>query len=579
MTNPEQNSMVLFDTLSGRWLHFSSPRELLRADRLEEVRPLLERADRLVNREGLYAAGFLSYDAAPAFDDALQARRKEGFPLLWFGLYGKPEPIDLPPPAEGGAAPLWEPLISREAYDRGIAGVKAHIRRGDSYQVNYTYRLRCAYQGDPWQLFLKLQAAQNARYGAYADLPDWTICSASPELFFTLEGERVSCRPMKGTAARGLTAEGDRKQAEWLFRSEKNRAENRMIVDMIRNDIGRTARPGSLRVPALFALEKYPTLWQMTTQVEGESAASLPALFDALFPCASITGAPKCRTMGIIRELETSPRGLYTGSIGYMAPGRRAQFNVAIRTVVIDKAARTGEYGTGGGIVWDSTPGEEFEETRTKAKVLTAAAPRFSLLETFRWSPGEGFFLEARHLDRMGASAEYFDFPWDREEAAALLRSRAEGFPREVRRVRLLLDRQGRLRCEEGPFPGGGPRTVAPAAEPVDQADPFLYHKTTRREVYRAAAAGRPEAEEVLLWNSRGELTEGGTANLVLTLGGRNLTPPIACGLLGGTLRAELLARGEIEEEILRLEDLERAEKITLINSLRGPHRGVLLSP
>ncbi len=295
----------------------------------------------------------------------------------------------------------WEPSICRKTYEAGIQKVRELIRKGDTYQVNYTYRLRAGFAGDPWALFAGMVQAQGAHYSAFIHAGDWVICCASPELFFRRQGADLLCRPMKGTSPRGLWSADDAAQAEALRTSVKNQAENVMIVDMVRNDLGRVARLGSVGVRSLFDVEKYPTLWQMTSTVKCETSASVPEIFGALFPAASITGAPKVRTMAIISELEDSPRRIYTGSIGFIAPGGFAQFNVAIRTVLIDRHAQAAEYGVGGGIVWDSVPETEFEECQTKSRILTTPRPQFALLETMRWTPKEGFYLLDLHLRRL----------------------------------------------------------------------------------------------------------------------------------------------------------------------------------
>ncbi|MFC1976003.1 chorismate-binding protein [Chloroflexota bacterium] len=316
------NQVVIHDAATEQWLHFQSPRKVIEAMCIEEVMPQLRLVEQMVQQHGLYAAGFISYEAAPAFDTALQVRSPDSFPLLWFGLYPRPEVIELPPPAQNSSQPAleWTPSVSRPAYNQAIARIKEHIACGDTYQVNYTLRLRTPFFGDPWPFFLELVQAQQADYGAYVDAEQFAICSASPELFFRLDQDQLVTRPMKGTATRGLTLAEDEAQAQWLHHSEKNRAENVMIVDMIRNDIGRIATTGSVRVPRLFDVERYPTLWQMTTTVAATTAASLSGIMTALFPCASITGAPKPRTMQIIADLETMPRRVYTGCIGFVTP-------------------------------------------------------------------------------------------------------------------------------------------------------------------------------------------------------------------------------------------------------------------
>ena len=367
--------VLLRDAASGRWLQFSHPREIVSAASLGDVMPALRRVEDAVARRGLYAAGFISYEAAPAFDMALTVRDCGGFPLLWFGLYDGVREVDLPVPAAGLelGKTNWQASVGYAEFEAKVKCIKDLIRRGDTYQVNYTYRLGAVMDLNPWDFFLQLVAAQEAPYGAFVDTGEWVIGSASPELFFQLDGDHIVCRPMKGTAARGLTQAQDQAQAEALRASEKEQAENVMIVDMVRHDLGRVAETGSVTVPHLFAVEKYPTVWQMTSTIEAMTSASLSDIFHALFPPASITGAPKVKTMEIIAQLEPSPRRIYTGAIGFIAPGRRAQFNVAIRTLLVDRKTGQAEYSVGGGITWGSQPEAEWQVQRGRRHHLGLA--------------------------------------------------------------------------------------------------------------------------------------------------------------------------------------------------------------
>jgi para-aminobenzoate synthetase/4-amino-4-deoxychorismate lyase len=559
---------------AGRWLHFRSPLQVIRAEGPAEVRQALGALEEAVEVGGHHAAGFVAYEAAPALDPALAVRPGVGVPLVWFGVYGPPEAVELPdPPREEAAALDWRPSVDAEAYGRAFARVREAIRAGETYQVNLSYRLRADFAAEPWSLFLALARAQQAPYAALVDTGRHVVCSASPELFLARDGERVVSRPMKGTAPRGLTLAADRRQAEGLRASAKDRAENVMIVDMVRNDFGRVARTGSVRVGGLFELERYPTVWQLTSEVQALTDASLVELLAALFPAASITGAPKPRTMGLIAELECSPRGVYTGSVGFLAPGRQAQLNVAIRTVVVDRPERRAEYGVGGGVVWDSTAPGELAETRTKAAVLTRRLPAFSLLETLAWDPQGGFSLLERHLARLAGSAEYFGYPLDLAAVRGRLDGLARGLVRATHRVRLLVDEGGGISLEASPLEAGpapGPVRVALARTPVDPEGPFLYHKTTHRRVYEQARAERPGYDDVLLWNVRGELTESTIANLVVELDGVACTPPVSSGLLPGTYRGWLLDTGQVVERVVRVEDLARATRVELVNSVRG---------
>jgi para-aminobenzoate synthetase/4-amino-4-deoxychorismate lyase len=591
---------MLHDAGRGGWLAFRNPVAVVTANTVGEVLPALREAEALVNGRGLYAAGFISYEAAPGLDPTLKVRGRDGGPpLVWFGLYEGPEAAGRPegggevvgairsvgdgPPGrlfvESGQGvaghAVWTPSVSGEEYAAALGCIKEQIAAGNTYQVNYTFRLRRAFDEDAERLFARLADAQRAQYTAYVEAGRWAICSASPELFFRREGQKLTTRPMKGTAARGLTLDEDRAQAEWLRHSEKNRAENVMIVDMLRNDLGRVAAIGSVRVPRLFELERYPNVWQMTSTVTAETDASLVEVMQALFPCASITGAPKHSTMNLIAQLESTARGVYTGCIGHFGPGQQAQFNVAIRTVVVDREAGTAEFGVGGGIVWDSETEAEYDECLAKARVLTAPAAEFELFESLRWRPDEDFFLLAHHLRRMGESAEYFGFAFDREGATAQLAAAAERWPRQAHKVRLFLNRKGQTRIDAQPIAWPPAETIRArlAKAPIDSVDKFLYHKTMRREVYAAALADFPACDDVVLWNERGEVTETCHGSVVARVAGKCITPPLTSGLLPGTFRAWLLERGEVEERVLRVEDLARCEALWRVNSVRGWQR------
>ena len=386
---------------------------------------------------------------------------------------------------------------------------------------------------------------------------------------------------MKGTASRGLWFEHDRGQAAALAASAKDRAENLMIADMVRNDMGRVAATGSVHVPHLFSVEQFSTVWQMTSTVRAKTRASVAQIFGALFPPSSITGAPKTRTMQIIAELESSPRRIYTGAIGFIAPGRRAQFSVAIRTLLINRPAHHAEYGIGGGIVWDSRPGSELEESRIKARILHRPAPVFDLLETILWTPGRKFWLLPYHLRRLLHSAQYFRFKLDSRQVRKQLSDCAALLPRAPHRIRLLVSKSGAVSVTASriePAMSGFP-DISLAAQPIDALDPFLYHKTTCRQVYQDALKSTPGAADVLLYNQRGEITESTIANIVVDLRGRFCTPPLRCGLLRGMLRAFLLEQGDIIEKAVTVDQLASCRRIFLLNSVRGMQQVRLIHP
>lgn len=375
---------------------------------------------------------------------------------------------------------------------------------------------------------------------------------------------------MKGTARRGRTTKEDNERSEWLKNSVKNRAENVMIVDMIRNDLGRIAKTGSVHVSQLFETERYPTLWQMTSTVTAQTNGSLTEILNALFPSASITGAPKVSTMKIIAELENTPRKIYTGSIGYISPQRKAKFNVAIRTVVINRESRRAEYGVGGGIIWDSTNVDEYAEALLKAHVLVEQPPPFSLLETMLWTPAEGFFLCEKHLTRMLDSANYFDIPLSKEELEEYLKQISSSF-HTPQRVRVFLDQAGKLASAAKAFEPEASLEVLKvglAQQSIDSNDVFLFHKTTQRAVYESAREGLDEVDDVLLYNEAGELTEFTIGNLVAEIDGQLLTPPVACGLLPGTFRAHLMESGQVVERTIRVEQLKDCKQLFRINSV-----------
>jgi para-aminobenzoate synthetase / 4-amino-4-deoxychorismate lyase len=543
------------------------------ASKLDEVAAGLGEVEAAVAQEGLYAAGFVSYEAAPAFDRALTVNNGSDFPLLWFGLYESVQAVELPDlaPGPGGSEMEWEASVQRAEFHQKVARIKALIRSGDTYQVNYTYRLRSRLACNPWEAFVRLVAAQDPPYGAIVDTGDWVIGSASPELFFRLNGPCIECRPMKGTAPRGRTSAEDRAHAAGLRSSEKERAENVMIVDMVRHDLGRVAELGSVKVTRLFEVEQYPTVWQMTSTVEARTQAGLGEIFQAAFPPASITGAPKVRTMQIIAGLEPQPRRLYTGTIGFLAPGRRGQFNVAIRTLLANRKTGCAEYGVGSGITWDSDPESEWQECRAKARMLTPP-PAFSLLETMRWTPQEGYFLLERHLERLQNSALHFGFHVDLTALRRELEELAAGLGRSPQRVRLLVSSAGRVSLEAQALSEAGAirQRVAIARAPVDSSNPLLRHKTSNRSLYEAARAACPGFDDVLLLNEKGQITESTIANAAVEVEGRLCTPPVSCGLLPGTLRAHLLEQRELIERPITVEELLQSPRVFLLNSVRG---------
>ena len=558
----------------GPWLELRHPVATIVASRPDGVSAALAGVEQ-VTRQGYLAAGFVTYEAAAGFGLPTQPAPRN-LPLVWFGVFRAGDAIRHPSVPAGWRdqqGPLaWRPSIDQARYTEAVAGIRQHIADGNTYQLNYTFRMGADATGDPRTLFAALADAQGGPWSAFIDTGDLAVCSASPELFFERDGVRIVTRPMKGTAPRGRWPEEDAARAESLTASPKNLAENVMIVDLMRNDLGRIARPGSVRVSDMFHLERYPAQWQMTSTVEAElrPETTLVEIFAALFPSGSITGAPKIRSMDILRQVETGPRGVYCGAVGLVEPGGRAHFNVAIRTVAVDRASGRAEFGVGSGIVWDSEADAEFEECRVKATILTTPSPDFSLIESLRWEPGTGYTLLERHRARLRDSAAYFGIPFDPLRVETALTDVASRLT-EPSKVRLLVSRAGEVDTAAQPLGSTpSPMRIALAPMPVSSQDVWLFHKTTERAAYQTAEAACPGVDAVLLWNERGEVTEATNFNLVAEIDGRRVTPPLDCGLLAGTFRAELLATGAITEAIVRVDDLRRATRLWLINSVRG---------
>lgn len=564
---------LLLDASANGWWQLESFDEVIVATHLAEVPAALQRVQSRQAQTGLTAMGFVSYEASPAFDSALAVQTPTGpLPLLWFAL-GKArfiEESELPENTQEYELGPWHAEVDEGTYVSDIHTIKAALAAGETYQINYTYRQRSAFQGQAEALFGALHQVQKGRYAGFLETQDWALCSASPELFFTREGRTLHSKPMKGTAARGRTLEEDQNARRALRESEKDRAENLMIVDMVRNDMGRIADPGSVHVPEQFAVEVYPRVLQMTSTVACQSDADLYEIFCALFPCASITGAPKVQSMNLIAQLEKSPRGAYTGALGFILPDGRAQFNVAIRSIEVDKIYGQALFGVGSGIVWDSVAAAEYAECGVKANILQRQVAQPVLLETLRWDPLDGYALLAEHLDRLEQSCQYLVYPMSREKLHAALQQHADALQAPAK-VRLLLSANGSYEIESQPLGSLPPKPrVGFAREPVQRSNRWLYHKTTQRAVYQQALASRPDCDDVLLWNEAGEVTEASASNVVIELAGELLTPPIESGLLPGTLRQKLLRDKKIREQVLTKDDIQKAEKVWLINSVRG---------
>ena len=560
-------------------LAFGVPRECLRATTLDEVAPLLARVDALA-RAGAWCVGYLAYEAAGAFDEAFEthAPADSTKPLASFAAYDAPLPdTDSFFDNADAATVRWTGGPQRAAFDATIAEILRAIADGEVYQVNATAPLTGTLQGEPFALFAALRRAQPNAYAAFLDLGggDDRILSVSPELFFDWRGDRLLARPMKGTAPRGATAEEDAAQSTFLRSAAKERAENLMIVDLLRNDLSRIAEPHSVRVPRLFHTEAWPTVWQMSSDVVATTrrGTSLADVFGALFPCGSITGAPKVQAMRLIHALEPQPRGVYCGAIGVVQPGGAATFNVPIRTLALrgDGATTHVRCGIGSGITADATASGEWDEWRHKRAFVDRASQAFELLETLRLEDGVFVDLDA-HLARMSDAATHFAFAPPRASARGAVDALRAAHPHGRWRVRLLADRTGAARAQAFALaPTVAPVRVRLAERSLAGSDgEFIRFKTTQRAHYDGFAPADDQVFDTLLWNERGELTEFTRGNVALHIAGRWLTPPLRSGLLPGIARARLLREGTIEEALLTRDDLARADELAFFNSLRG---------
>lgn len=574
---------------------FEHPVEIVRADHAHEVAVALDQIKSGLAR-GLHAAGFFSYELGYLLEPKLAhlLPEKRSVPLLWFGLYTHPRQLTghhvqawlnaeaIGMPTLGALAHSWDSTSYLQRFEE----VQSKIRSGDIYQLNLTFKAKFKLEGSPLALYRDLRLKQRVAYGGLVDTGDVTILSASPELFIEQHDRVIETRPMKGTAPRAGTLDGDTEVRETLASDVKSRAENLMIVDLMRNDLGRIADLGSVSVTDLFTVETFKTLHQMTSGVRAQlkSDVDLIDILRAIFPPGSIIGAPKIRAMELIRELETAPRGVYCGAIGRFTPDGKALFNVAIRTAVIDRNG-AGEMGIGSGVVADSQGTKEYAECLLKMKFLTDPVRRFELIETMLYDPPNGLWLLDQHMKRLKTSAEYFAFAFDEQKIVAALKAAVVDQSQQRLRVRLLLSEDGDVTVTVTPQPEPRPDAVMRyviSDTRLSSHDLFLYHKTTRRELYDTEwkhYADTLGADEVLYLNEAGELAEGSRTTIFLKRDGRLVTPRLTAGLLPGTLRAHMIESGQASEERLTIEDLNQADDVLLGNSVRGLMKAEPLVP
>lgn len=577
--NLDEN-FVLLETLrrdkhNKQNLLFTHPVDIITCRSKKEIYRCFQRMEKYLH-EGFYLAGFMAYELGYALEDAFDAHKAvSDYPLLWFGVYSDviKRPLRLPENVNDPSRYyLTQPMldISVSDYTKAISKVRSLIRAGDTYQINFTSQYSFQVFGNALGLYQALKDHQPVSYSALINYGGNYIISVSPELFFRIDKHRrITVKPMKGTAPADAPL-------DWLPSDAKNASENVMIVDLLRNDLGRICTPGSVNVRELFAVEKYDTLQQMTSTVTGrlKSQIRIFEVVKSLFPSGSITGAPKIRSMQIIRQLEKKPRNIYTGAVGYFSPDGQAVFNVAIRTVDLQKKTCGGfqaAMGVGGGIVFDSKPEAEYEECRLKAKFLLKAAQDFGLIETMLFDQRRIRHLN-RHLRRLKESANFFSIPCSSSKIRAALKQYTQGWSGKIR-LRLILQSNGEIVLEYGPV-AATPENPAVAISEFQtfSGDPFLYHKTTHRKLYhteyeRHVAKGY---FDVIFQNEKQQITEGAISNIFIQRRGRWYTPPLACGLLCGIERGLMMKKFRARERILYLEDIYHADKIVLTNSVRG---------
>jgi len=530
-------------------------------------------------KKGYWLSGYFSYEFGYWLEPALyHLRQKTGFPLVWLGACKKPLLINhaarYQPHKDSQSSyriKNLKPNISRREYFSKIKRIKKYIEQGLTYETNFTFKIKFDFRGDVLGFYLNLRSSQPTAYSALINTGESAVLSLSPELFFRQQGRKIATRPMKGTFSRGFTSEKDKKNIERFKEDKKIKSENLMIVDLLRNDLGRVCE--RVGVPALFKIERHPTLYQMTSTVEGRlrEKAGIREIFISLFPSGSVTGAPKIKTMEIINHLEKEPRGIYTGAIGYISPKKSACFNVAIRTAFLKDGK--GELGVGGGVIYDSSESGEHEEALLKARFLTKRPLAFSLIETILWKRRTGYHLLELHIERLRDSCLYFSIPLDLRKLKTGLKALEKDMDAHKWRVRILVSQRGEVSIEKEPLKIiTVPVKVMISPRKVNPDSVFLYHKTTLRNLYdkERTKALKEGFFEVIFSNTEGEITEGSITNVFVLKDGKLYTPPLKCGLLRGVLRERLLKEGKVREKVIYRKDILDADRVYIGNSVRG---------
>ena len=562
-----RKTVIDFRALGERYTFTQPIRELKTRD-LAEVADLLAQVESY-QEQGYYVVGYVSYEAAPAFEEKLAVHKAPLLAeyLLYFTVHDRVETSPIPLTYEEVDLPSkWQEVTSAEEYEKAISQIHHHLRQGDTYQVNYTVQLKQDLSANPFAIYNRMVVEQEAGYNAYVEHDEMAVISMSPELFFEQNDRELTTRPMKGTTKRGLTDQEDLAQASWLEQDPKNRSENMMIVDLLRNDMNRISEVGSEHVERLCQVEQYSTVWQMTSTIKSQLRpdVDLVEIFRSLFPCGSITGAPKIATMEIIKDLEPQPRGVYCGTIGLLLPNGRRIFNVAIRTIQLHQGKAI--YGVGGGITWDSTWESEYREVHQKAAVLYRKQPRFQLITTGKISQKQLLF-EDQHLERLTKASRYFAYPFDSENLRQKIGKECQACDsHQDYRLRIILRKSGGMEVSRQLLAPLSP-SFCKAKLCLQEADlnqAFTYFKTTNRPHLSLGE------QEIIYHNATGELLETSIGNLVLKINGKLYTPPTSLGILPGIYRQHLLERGLVDEKVLTLKDLAQAEAIYGCNAVRG---------
>ena len=562
-----RKTVIDFRALGERYTFIQPIKELKTRD-LSEVANLLAQVESY-QEQGYYVVGYVSYEAAPAFEEKLAVHKVPllGEYLLYFTVHDRVETSPIPLTYDDIDLPSnWQEVTSEADYEKAIAQIHHHLRQGDTYQVNYTVQLKQDLSANPFAIYNRMVVEQEAGYNAYIEHDEMAVISMSPELFFEQNDRELTTRPMKGTTQRGVTDDEDLKEAAWLEQDPKNRSENMMIVDLLRNDMNRISEVGSEHVERLCQVEQYSTVWQMTSTIKSQlrEDVDLVAVFRSLFPCGSITGAPKIATMEIIKNLEPQPRGVYCGTIGILLPNGRRIFNVAIRTIQLHQGKAI--YGVGGGITWDSTWESEYREVHQKAAVLYRKQARFQLITTGKISQNSLLF-EDQHLERLTKASRYFAYPFDPKKLRQKIEEECQACDvNQDYRLRISLSKSGEMKLSRQILAPLSP-SFCKAKLCLQEADlnqSFTYFKTTHRPHLSLGE------QEKIYHNKSGELLETSIGNLVLKIAGKLYTPPINLGILPGIYRQYLLESGQVEEKVLTVEDLKQAEVIYACNAVRG---------